>query len=39
MEIYDRVWKAIQSAYNLSLSPQKALEQAARESREILERK
>jgi len=39
MEIYDRVWKAVQSAYNLSLSAPKALEQAAKESKEILERK
>ena len=39
MEVYDRVWKAIQSAYTRSITPQQALEQAARESNEILGRK
>jgi multiple sugar transport system substrate-binding protein len=39
MEVYDRAWKAIQSAYGKSLSPQQALDQAARESNEILGRK
>ncbi len=39
MEVYDRAWKAIQSAYGKALSPQQALDQAARESNEILTKK
>jgi len=39
MEVYDRMWKAIQNAYGKSLSPQQALDQAARESNEILVKK
>ena len=39
MEVYDRAWKAIQSAYVRILTPQQALDQAAKESNEILSRK
>lgn len=39
MEVYDRAWKAIQSAYGKAISPQQALDQAARESNEILAKK
>jgi len=39
MEVYDRAWKAIQSAYVRTLTPQQALDQAARESNEILLKK
>ena len=39
MEVYDRAWKAIQSAYTQSVSGQKALDQAAKESNEILSKK
>jgi multiple sugar transport system substrate-binding protein len=39
MEIYDRVWNAIQRAYIGTVTPQDALDQAAREANEILARK
>lgn len=39
MEIYDRVWKAVQAAYTGALAPEQALEQAAAEAGEILRRK
>lgn len=39
MEVYDRVWKAIQAAYTGGVAPEKALEQASTEASEILRRK
>lgn len=39
MEVYDRVWKAIQRAYIGDVAPREALDQAAKEANEILGRK